>query len=114
MEINPNHALIIKLNQLINTNNVEAKSLALKIIQISTIASGFDLENPSEFASGMFKIMLQNAGIEEKDAVTSVELPEETVEENPVEKEANNTSGAEKGFDDEEDEQVEKEKRDEL
>ncbi|OLQ18031.1 Hsp90 family protein [Cryptosporidium hominis] len=108
MEINPNHALIKKLNDLvISKNNVEAKALALKIIQLSTIASGFDLENPSEFASGMFKIMLQSSGIDEKDVISSVELPEEVSTDEGVE-----DSDQEKGFDDEEDEK--NEKRDEL
>lgn len=102
MEINPNHALIKKLNDLIKSkNNTEAKALALKIIQLSTIASGFDLENPSEFASGMFKIMIQSSGIDEKDVISSVELPEETTDEESTKKSDDNN---EKEFDDEEDE----------
>ncbi|KAJ1613703.1 heat shock protein 90 [Cryptosporidium canis] len=109
MEINPNHALIKKLNDLIvSKSNTEAKSLALKIIQLSTIASGFDLENPSEFASGMFKIMIQSSGIEEKDIISSVELPEETNEES-----TSSGNQDDKGFDDEEDEKNEQ-KHDEL
>ncbi|KAJ1614456.1 heat shock protein 90 [Cryptosporidium canis] len=110
MEINPNHALIKKLNDLIvSKSNTEAKSLALKIIQLSTIASGFDLENPSEFASGMFKIMIQSSGIEEKDIISSVELPEETNEEEST----SSDNQDDKGFDDEEDDKNEQ-KHDEL
>ncbi|KAF7456463.1 putative heat shock protein 90 [Cryptosporidium felis] len=103
MEINPNHALIKKLNDLVISKGViEAKELAHKLIQLSTIASGFDLENPSEFASGMFKIMLQSSGIGEGDVISPVELPEETKEDG-----GSDVQGAtEKGFDDEEDEKV--------
>lgn len=122
MEINPNHALIKKLNDLIKSkNNTEAKALALKIIQLSTIASGFDLENPSEFASGMFKIMIQSSGIDEKDVISTVELPDETTnettdettDETTEEESAKPEDQNDKGFDDEEDEK-EQEKRDEL
>ena len=51
--------------------------------------------------------MLQSSGIDEKDVISSVELPEEVSTDEGVE-----GSDQEKGFDDEEDEK--NEKRDEL
>ncbi|KAH8739253.1 heat shock protein 90 [Cryptosporidium ryanae] len=105
MEINPDHALIKKLNTLITEDKVQAKALARMIIQLSTVASGFDLENPNEFTSSVLEIMLKNSGIDAENAVSPVELPPE-VEEADVKDE-------EKKFDDEEDEKDYKEK-DEL
>lgn len=106
MEINPDHALIKKLYTLIAEDKTQAKDLARMIIQLSTIASGFDLENPNEFTSSVFDLMLENSGIDRENAVSPLELPPEVKEE--VE-----TSEDDKKFDDEEDEQEQNEK-DEL
>ncbi|KAH7648377.1 heat shock 90 [Cryptosporidium bovis] len=103
MEINPDHALIKKLNTLITEDKVQAKALARMIIQLSTIASGFDLENPNEFTSSVLDLVLKNSGIDAENAISPVELPPEV---NEVEKEDENK------FDDEEDE--DRKEKDEL
>ncbi|KAL7067462.1 putative Hsp90 protein [Cryptosporidium serpentis] len=111
MEINPHHILIQQLLSLVQSDNTdEAKSLARTILNLATIASGFDLDNPNEFASNMYKLVLASSGLNQDEQINHLDLP-------AVEGSSDSTESGkdvDDEADDEVDNQVDESKRDEL
>ena len=63
MKINPNHPLIIKLNESINRKVFNKKFVdeTIKLIyETSLLTSGFNLENPTKFSNKIYNVLNNN------------------------------------------------------
>lgn len=67
MEINPDHKIIQELKGLLDDPEKQAlfKSIANLMINTSMIHSGFSLNNPSEYAKGIFSLMQNGIGLDD-------------------------------------------------
>jgi len=76
MEINPRHPLIKELNARVSSNpdDPEAKDIAELMYETASLSSGFSLEDPSDFASRIIKIMNKNLNLDPN--ATADEEPE--------------------------------------
>lgn len=83
MEINPRHPIVAELKKLVEEDeeNAEAKDIAWLLFDTSTIASGFDMGDPKEFSSRMYRLMQSGMKLDSLDLLEEIEIPEEDDEE---------------------------------
>nr|CAG4646050.1 EOG090X01EZ [Macrothrix elegans] len=105
LEINPRHPLIKELLKRVEADSEDplAKSMALTMFQTATLRSGYMLQDPSEFATNIDKMMQQTLGISDAQVEEEVEEPEPAADPSNAEEEA-----------DQEDDDEDKSSKDEL
>jgi heat shock protein beta len=104
LEINGNHPVVYDLLQKVKADEDKetAQTTAETLFQTALIESGFEIADPSDLASRVYKLMSKSLGVDPNAAVTDIELPEDEEEEEAEEEE--------KKDDDKEEEEVEEEK----
>lgn len=77
MEIHPGHPLIRKLRDLVvaDDQSKQAAELAHLIYDTALVSSGFLMQDNSEFADRMYKMLRQVSGVDESAKVEEIELP---------------------------------------
>merc|ERR1712054_324146 len=83
LEINGNHPVVYDLLQKIkdNADDENAKNTAETLFQTALIESGFEISDPSDLASRVYKLMSMQLGADPNEPVKDIELPEEEEEE---------------------------------
>jgi len=73
LEINPNHAIIAKLNEKVqeNANDPTVKDLVWLLFDTSILSSGFSLDKPAEFAGRIHKLIKLGLRIFEEEPATT-------------------------------------------
>lgn len=79
LEINPNHPVIYDLLQKVKENkeDANAKTTAETLFQTALIESGYEISDPSDLASRVYKLMSEKLGVDPNAPVSEIELPEE-------------------------------------
>merc|ERR1711988_284191 len=109
LEINPNHAVVFDLLQKVkdNKDDAGAKSTSETLFQTAMIESGYEISDPSDLATRVYKLMSTQLGVDPDEPVKEIELPEE-------EEDADTTEETEEDSDEAaEEEGEEEEKKDE-
>jgi molecular chaperone HtpG len=77
MEINPDHAIVVKMRQRIaeNENDSTVKDLTWLLYETALLTSGFSLEDPAPFASRIHRMIKLGLNIEEDDADEADDMP---------------------------------------
>lgn len=90
MEIHPGHPLIRKLRDLVveDDQSKQASELAHLVYDTALVSSGFLMQDNSEFAERMYKMLRQVSGVDESAAVEEIELPSSEPEKSPNTKDA--------------------------
>jgi len=83
MEINPRHPIVSKLKEKAENNaeDEDAKDLGWLLFTTSQLNSGFDLENPKDFADRMFRLMKLGLNLESLTLEPEIDVPEDEEEE---------------------------------
>lgn len=83
LEVNGNHPVIYDLLQKVkdSKDDAKAKSTAETLFQTAMIESGFEINDPSDLAKRVYKMMSQQLGIDPDEPVREIELPEDEEEE---------------------------------
>jgi heat shock protein beta len=104
MEINPRHPIIVELQKRATEAPEEeaSKDLAWMLLDTALMNSGFQLDDPRDFAGRMYRLMKQGLDLESLELEAEVEVPEDEEEEEEEE-------GDEEEEDDEEDDEEEEE-----
>mmetsp|Transcript_1081 Transcript_1081/g.2141 ORF Transcript_1081/g.2141 Transcript_1081/m.2141 type:complete len:766 (+) Transcript_1081:111-2408(+) len=78
MEINPRHPIIDQLNKLVQENeeDQEAVDLANLVFDTALLNSGFDMEEPREFATRMYRLMQTGLKLDSLDLLPEIDVPE--------------------------------------
>merc|ERR1712232_32203 len=86
LEINGNHPVVHDLLTKVKADKTDAKAktTAETLFQTALIESGYEISDPSDLASRVYKLMSAQLGVDPDAPVTEVELPEE---EEPAEEE---------------------------
>merc|ERR1712113_793988 len=89
LEINPNHPVVYDLLQKVKEDktNTKAKETAETLFQTALIESGYDISDPSDLASRVYKLMSAQLGVDPNAEVKEIELPEEEEEEEAADEE---------------------------
>mmetsp|Transcript_41686 Transcript_41686/g.61198 ORF Transcript_41686/g.61198 Transcript_41686/m.61198 type:complete len:824 (+) Transcript_41686:90-2561(+) len=79
MEINPRHPIIIELNKRIanDADDESTKDLALLMYDTALMSSGFVMEDPTAFASRMYRVMSSGMDLDSLDLAPEIEVPED-------------------------------------
>merc|ERR1712159_752454 len=90
LEINGNHPVVWDLLQKVKDNKEDenAKATAEMLFQTAMVESGYELNDATDLASRIYKLMSQQLGVDPNEEVKEIELPEEEEEEEAVEEEA--------------------------
>ncbi|GAB0492840.1 hypothetical protein MMPV_004110 [Pyropia vietnamensis] len=90
MEIHPGHPLIRKLRDLVvaDDQSKQAAELAHLIYDTALVSSGFLMQDNSEFADRMYKMLRRVSGVDENATVEEIELPSPEPEKSPEIKDA--------------------------
>lgn len=90
MEIHPGHPLIRKLRDLVvaDDQSKQAAELAHLVYDTALVSSGFLMQDNSEFAERMYKMLRQVSGVDESAKVEEIELPSSEPEKSPETKDA--------------------------
>lgn len=85
MEIHPGHPLIRKLRDLVveDDQSKQAAELAHLVYDTALVSSGFLMQDNTEFADRMYKMLRQVSGVDESAAVEEIELPSPEPEKSP-------------------------------
>merc|ERR1712196_653317 len=108
LEINGNHPVVYDLLQKVkdNKDDEKAKDTAETLFQTAMIESGYEISDPSDLASRVYKLMSLQLGVDPSEEIKDIELPEE-------EEEADTTEETEEeGEESEEAEEATEEKKD--
>jgi len=83
LEINGNHPVVYDLLQKIkdNKDDKKAKDTAEVLFQTAMIESGYEISDPSDLASRLYKMMAVQIGVDPEETVKEIELPEDDEEE---------------------------------
>merc|ERR1711988_1217910 len=83
LEINGNHPVVHDLLQKVKDNKEDkkAKETAEVLFQTAMIESGYEIADPSDLASRLYKMMSANLGVDPEEPVREIELPEDDEEE---------------------------------
>merc|ERR1719152_178103 len=83
LEINGNHPVVFDLLQKVkdNKDDAKAKETAETLFQTAMIESGYEISDPSDLASRVYKLMSQQLGVDPNEKVREIELPEDDEEE---------------------------------
>merc|ERR1719310_1804141 len=79
LEINGNHPVVYDLLQKVKDNKEDSKAIdtAGTLFQTAMIESGYEISDPSDLATRVYKLMSQQLGVDPEAPVTEIELPEE-------------------------------------
>lgn len=81
MEINPRHPIVAEIAKLSESEDesdqANAKNIAWLMYDTSLISSGFDMDNPKEFAGRMYKLMQSGLNLDSLDLLAELEVPDE-------------------------------------
>merc|ERR1712048_753662 len=101
---NGNHLVVYDLLQKVkdSSEDATAKTTAETLFQTALIESGFEIADPSDLATRIYKLMSKSLGVDPEAPVSDIELPEDEEEEEAEEEE--------KKEDKEDEEEVEEEK----
>merc|ERR1712194_757095 len=104
LEINPNHPVIVDLLSKVKENKENPKAISSSgtLFQAALIESGYDISDPSDFTSRIYKLMSSELGVDPDAAVAEVELPPEEEEEAEAESEEEETTTEEEETEDSE------------
>eukprot|EP00750_Incisomonas_marina_P013551 INCI17472.1.p1 GENE.INCI17472.1~~INCI17472.1.p1 ORF type:complete len:821 (+),score=209.63 INCI17472.1:129-2591(+) len=77
MEINPRHPIVVELNKRVadGSNDDETKDLAMLMYDTALMSSGFVMEDPTEFAARMYRVMSSGMNIESTELAPEIEVP---------------------------------------
>merc|ERR1712190_540178 len=83
LEVNGNHPVVYDLLQKVKDNkeDTKAKETAETLFQTAMIESGYEISDPSDLASRVYKLMSQQLGVDPNEPVKEIELPEDDEEE---------------------------------
>jgi heat shock protein beta len=83
LEINGNHPVINDLLQKVkdNKDDKKAKETAEVLFQTAMIESGYEIADPSDLASRLYKMMSAQLGVDPDEPVREIELPDDDEEE---------------------------------
>ena len=91
MEINPNHPIVAELKKKADANSSDrtVKDLVWMIYETSLLTSGFNLDEPQNFASRIHRMIKFALSLDDEEKVEEEELPDlkESLENNNNEKE---------------------------
>merc|ERR1712226_14439 len=106
LEVNANHPVIVDLLSKVKADkeDAKAKGIAGTLFQAALVESGYELSDPSNFATQVYKLMSEKLGVDPEEEVKEIELPEE---EEVAEEETESDES-----DDKKDEEVEEDKED--
>jgi len=84
MEINPHNSIIVELRKqaALEKSDKNVKDLILLLFETSLLTSGFSLENPTDYASRIFRMI--KLGLEIKEEETTSSISEEIKTESKV------------------------------
>ncbi|XP_068209915.1 heat shock protein HSP 90-alpha-like [Palaemon carinicauda] len=87
LEINPDHSIIESLRQKADAdkNDKSVKDLVMLLFESSLLSSGFSLEDPTVFASRIYRMIKLGLGIDEEDMVVEETAETEDTEMPPLE-----------------------------
>merc|ERR1711904_175627 len=79
LEINGNHPVVYDLLQKVKDNKEDPKAMdtAGTLFQTAMIESGYEISDPSDLATRVYKLMSQQLGVAPDEPVKEIELPEE-------------------------------------
>jgi len=82
LEINGNHPVVYDLLQKVKDNKEDdkAKNTAETLFQTAMIESGYEISDPSDLATRIYKLMSTQLGVDPDEPVKDIELPEEEEE----------------------------------
>ena len=90
LEVNPRHPIIAQLKDRVakDAEDTEASNLAFLLYDTAAVASGFDMEDPQQFAQRMYKLMKQGLQLDNLDLLPEIAVSstKEDKEEEPAEK----------------------------
>lgn len=77
MEINPRHPIVVELNKRVadGSNDDETKDLAMLMYDTALMSSGFVMEDPTEFAARMYRVMSSGMKLESMELAPEIEVP---------------------------------------
>jgi len=83
LEINGNHPVINDLLQKVkdNKDDKKAKETAEVLFQTAMIESGYEIADPSDLASRLYKMMSAQLGVDPDEPMREIELPDDDEEE---------------------------------
>merc|ERR1719235_1282394 len=114
LEINGNHPVVYDLLQKVKDNKEDSKAIdtAGTLFQTAMIESGYEISDPSDLATRVYKLMSQQLGVDPDEPVKDIELPEEEEEADTTEETEEESSEEEEG--ESEGEEKEEKKEEEL
>merc|ERR1712178_497954 len=82
LEINGNHPVVYDLLQKVKDSKEDenAKNTAETLFQTAMIESGYEISDPSDPATRIYKLMSKQLGVDPDEPVKDIELPEEEEE----------------------------------
>lgn len=97
MEIHPGHPLIRKLLDLVvaDDQSKQAAELSHLIYDTALVSSGFLMQDNSDFADRMYKMLRQASGVDENAVVEDIELPSAEPEKSPETKDGEDAKATE-------------------
>lgn len=83
LEINGNHPVVHDMLKKVQANEEDAvvKATAEMLFQTAMIESGYEIQDPSDLASRVYRMMSQSMGVDPEATYQEVELPEDEPEE---------------------------------
>merc|ERR1712054_257428 len=90
LEINGNHPVVYDLLQKVKDDKDDANAIntAETLFQTAMIESGYEISDPSDLASRVYKLMSMQLGADPNEEVKDIELPEEEEEADTTEEES--------------------------
>merc|ERR1719158_2817120 len=89
LEINGNHPVVYDLLQKVKDNKEDTKAIdtAQTLFQTAMIESGYEISDPADLASRVYKLMSRQMGVDPDEPVKDIELPEDEEEEEAADEE---------------------------
>jgi len=112
LEINGNHPVVFDLLQKVKENGEDqaAVEIAGTLFQTAMVESGYEISDPSDLATRIYRLMSQRLGVDPNEPVKDIELPEDEEEEEAADEETEEESNDEKAEEQAEDASEEKKK----
>merc|ERR1712178_106555 len=113
LEINGNHPVVYDLLQKVKDNKEDTKALATAetLFQTAMIESGYEISDPADLATRVYKLMSMQLGVDPDEPVKEIELPEEEEEADTTEE--TEEEGEAEAEEESSDEEKKEEKKDE-
>jgi len=90
MEVNPRHPIVVELNKLAKEDPKSEKvaDLGWLLYDTASSVSGFPIEDPTAFATRMYRLMKDGLSLDNLDLADEVEVPADEAEEEEAEEDA--------------------------